>query len=63
MRIANGRRDHNYDLAKGVVFVVEILDQIQRTVEEPLRNYESNLSASWIPRRVQLGTMNYILRT
>jgi hypothetical protein len=29
MRVANGRRDHNYDLAKGVVFVVEILDQIQ----------------------------------
>jgi len=29
MRIANGWRDHDDDLTKGVVFVVKILDQIQ----------------------------------
>jgi hypothetical protein len=29
MRITYGRRDHDYDLAKGMIFVVEILDQIQ----------------------------------
>lgn len=63
MRVANGWRDHNYDFAKRVVFVVEILDQIQRAVEEPLRNYQSNLSTSWVPWRVQLGTVNYIFRT
>ena len=58
-----GRRNHDDDFRKRMVLLVQMFDEVQRSIEEPLRHHQGHLSLGGIPRRVQLGAVNDVFGT
>mmetsp|Transcript_2152 Transcript_2152/g.6231 ORF Transcript_2152/g.6231 Transcript_2152/m.6231 type:complete len:250 (-) Transcript_2152:1476-2225(-) len=56
-------REHDHDLGEGMVLPIDGGEQVLGTVKEPLGDDEGDTDLDGIPRGVQLGTVNNILRS
>ena len=55
--------DHYNDPAEWMVFGIQILDEVQRSIEEPIHDDKRDFCPGGIPGGVQLGSVNDIFRS